>query len=63
MKKKITSERLVLLISIGLNIFQVVSDEAQEWVAISQQSSPNKQMVLNIEEPDSMKIERAFSVK
>lgn len=65
-KPKLSVERLVLIVSILVNVFQVVSDEAQEWVAMSKQSGPDRrQMTLNIEEvnSDSTKIEKALGVK
>ena len=37
------TERIVLIASILINIFQVVSDEAHEWVALSKQSSADSE--------------------
>ena len=38
MEKTLT--RTALIVSIGLNIFQVVSDESQEWYALVNKAKP-----------------------
>ena len=53
-KKKMTVERLVLVVSLLLNGVQVISDEAQEWVAMSRNSEPSSKYVDKVERPDSL---------
>ena len=62
-KQKLSVERIVLVVSLAFNGIQMISDEAQEWVAMSRNPEPQKKIVEQVERPDSLIAKQVSSKK